>query len=244
MFALITGTTNGIGKSIASELLSKNLKVIGIDKKVNRSFKNKNFYPNKINILNKKKIYDFLLNLKKNKTLPECFILNAGINIYDNKGTFNLDNFKKCFDINFFGVINFVDAIEKLNIKDKKIICISSTSNIIPNPKALGYFSSKMMLKKNFNLWNYNKTNIYKTIILSPVQTKISRNMKKPIGIAGIIYKVLQITPRQAANKIISFIDSSKKTLHVTFFALIVYYIIKFAIFFVPGLYMKNNKTD
>jgi len=244
MFALITGTTNGIGKSIASELLSKNLKVIGIDKKVNRSFKNKNFYPNKINILNKKKIYDFLLNLKKNKTLPECFILNAGINIYDNKGTFNLDNFKKCFDINFFGVINFVDAIEKLNIKDKKIICISATTNIIPNPKALGYFSSKMMLKKNFNLLNYNKTNIYKTIILSPVQTKISRNMKKPIGIAGIIYKVLQITPRQAANKIISFIDSSKKTLHVTFFALIVYYIIKFAIFFVPGLYMKNNKTD
>ena len=244
MFALITGTTNGIGKSIASELLSKNLKVIGIDKKVNRSFKNKNFYPNKINILNKKKIYDFLLKLKKNKTLPECFILNAGINIYDNKGTFNLDNFKKCFDINFFGVINFVDAIEKLNIKDKKIICISSTSNIIPNPKALGYFSSKLMLKKNFNLLNYNKTNIYKTIILGPVQTKISRNMKKPIGIAGIIYKVLQITPRQAANKIISFIDSSKKTLHVTFFALIVYYIIKFAIFFVPGLYMKNNKTD
>ena len=244
MFALITGTTNGIGKSIASELLSKNLKVIGIDKKVNRSFKNKNFYPNKINILNKKKIYDFLLNLKKNKTLPECFILNAGINIYDNKGTFNLDNFKKCFDINFFGVINFVDAIEKLNIKDKKIICISSTSNIIPNPKALGYFSSKMMLKKNFNLLNYNKTNIYKTIILGPVQTKISRNMKKPIGIAGIIYKVLQITPRQAANKIISFIDSSKKTLHVTFFALIVYYIIKFAIFFAQGLYIKNNKTD
>ena len=242
MFALITGTTSGIGKSIASELLSKNLKVIGIDKKVNRSFKNKNFYSKKINILNKKKIYNFLLNLKKNKILPECFILNAGINIYDNKGTFNLDNFKKCFDINFFGVINFVDAIEKLNIRDKKIICISSTSNIIPNPKALGYFSSKMMLKKNFNLLNYNKTNIYKTIILGPVQTKISRNMEKPVGIAGIIYKVLQITPRQAACEIISFIDSSKKTLHVTFFALIVYYIIKFAIFFVPGLYMKNRK--
>lgn len=244
MFALITGTTNGIGKSIASELLSKNLKVIGVDKKVNRSFKNKNFYSKKINILNKKKIYNFLLNLKKNKILPECFILNAGINIYDNKGTFNLDNFKKCFDINFFGVINFVDAIEKLNIRDKKIICISSTSNIIPNPKALGYFSSKMMLKKNFDLLNYNKTNIYKTIILGPVQTKISRNMKKPVGIAGIIYKVLQITPRQAASKIISFIDSSKKTLHVTFFALIVYYTIKFAIFFAPNLYMKNNKND
>jgi NADP-dependent 3-hydroxy acid dehydrogenase YdfG len=244
MFALITGTTNGIGKSISSELLSKNLKVIGIDKRINRSFKNKNFYPSKLNILNKKKIYSFLLKLKKNKKLPECFILNAGINIYDNKGSFNIDNFKKCFDINFFGVMNFVDAIEKLNIKDKKIVCISSTSNIIPNPKALGYYSSKILLKKNFDLLNYNKTNIYKTIILGPVQTKISRNMKKPIGIAGKIYKVLQITSERAAAEIISFIDSSKKTLHITLFALIVYYIIKSTIFFVPGLYMKNSKND
>ena len=113
MFALITGTTNGIGKSIASKLISKNLKVIGVDKKINKSLKNKNFYPNKLNILDKKIIYNFLSKLKKNKKLPECFILNAGINIYDNKGSFNLDNFKKCFDINFFGVMNFVDAIEK-----------------------------------------------------------------------------------------------------------------------------------
>ena len=42
----------------------KNLKVIGIDKKVNRSFKNKNFYPNKINILNKKIMKNFLSNSK------------------------------------------------------------------------------------------------------------------------------------------------------------------------------------
>ena len=39
MFALITGTTNGIGKSIASKLISKNLKVIGVDKKINKSIK-------------------------------------------------------------------------------------------------------------------------------------------------------------------------------------------------------------
>ena len=43
MFTLITGTTNGIGKSTAINLLSKNLKVIGIDKKINKFFKNKNF---------------------------------------------------------------------------------------------------------------------------------------------------------------------------------------------------------
>ena len=52
MFALVTGTTNGIGKSVTSLLLSRNLKVIGVDKRLNNAFKNKNYFPNKINILN------------------------------------------------------------------------------------------------------------------------------------------------------------------------------------------------
>jgi len=242
MFTLITGTTNGIGKSIANKLLSKNFKVIGVDRKINKFFRTKNFYSNKINILNQKSVFNFLKNLKNKKKIPDCFILNAGINIYDNDKNFNLDYFRKCFDTNFFGVMNFIDAIEKLKIRNKKIICISSTSNIIPNPKSLGYFSSKILLKKNFSLLNFNKTNDYKTIILGPVQTKISRNLKNPKGIAGLIYRILQISSDQAAKKIISFAKSSKKTLYVTFFALVVYYLIKSAMFFLPNIYMKNKR--
>ena len=191
MYALITGTTNGIGKSLTTLLLSKNLKVIGVDRRLNNSFKNKNFLSKKIDILNKKSVFSLIKNLKRKNQIPECFILNAGINIYDNDKILDMDLFRKCFDINFFGVMNFVDAIEKLKIKQKKIVCISSTSNIIPNPKALGYFSSKLLLKKNFYLLNFNNSNNYKTIILGPVQTKISRNLKKPKGTAGMIYKFL-----------------------------------------------------
>ena len=47
MFALVTGTTNGIGKSVTSLLLSRNLKVLGVDKRLNNTFKNKNYIPNK-----------------------------------------------------------------------------------------------------------------------------------------------------------------------------------------------------
>ena len=65
MFALVTGNTNGIGKSVTSLLLSRNLKVIGVDKRLNKMFKNKNYFPNKINILNKKSVFDFLKKLKK-----------------------------------------------------------------------------------------------------------------------------------------------------------------------------------
>ena len=88
MFALVTGTTNGIGKSVTSLLLSNNLKVIGVDKKLNNAFKNKNYFPNKINILNRKSVYNFLKKLKRNNKIPQCFILNAGINIYDNDKIF------------------------------------------------------------------------------------------------------------------------------------------------------------
>ena len=47
---------------------------------------------------------------------------------------------------------------------------------------------------------------------------------------------------RGAAKKIILFAHSSKKTLYVTFFALIVYYSIKSVIFFMPNIYMKNKR--
>ena len=111
MFALVTGTTNGIGKSVTSLLLSNNLKVIGVDKKLNNAFKKKNYFPNKINILNRKSVYNFLKKLKRNNKIPQCFILNAGINIYDNDKILDIDLFRKCFEVNFFGVMNFVDAI-------------------------------------------------------------------------------------------------------------------------------------
>ena len=242
MLTLITGTTNGIGNSIASKLLAVNQEVIGVDKKINKTFKNKNFYSSKLDILDSDAVLKFLKKMKKKK-IPDFFILNAGINIYDNDKNFNLESFKKCFNINFFGVMNFVNAIEKLKIKNKKIICISSTSKISPNPKALGYYSSKILLKKNFNLLNFNNTNEYKSIILGPVQTKISRNLRKPSGIAGFIYRILQISSDKAATKIISFARSSKKTLYVTYLSLFVYYLIKSIIFFMPNIYMKNDRT-
>ena len=56
--------------------------------------------------------------------MPKYFILSAGVNIYDNDENFRLENFKKCFDINFYGVMNFVQAIEKLKLKNKKKFCL------------------------------------------------------------------------------------------------------------------------
>ena len=42
--------------------------------------------------------------------------------------------------------MNFVSVLSKLQISKRKIVFMSSTSNIIPNPAAIGYFSSKLLL--------------------------------------------------------------------------------------------------
>jgi len=61
--------------------------------------------------------------------------------------------------------------------------------------------------------------------------------------IAGLIYRIFQISPDEAAKKIISFAYSSRKTLYVTYFSFLIYYLIKSIIFFMPGIYMKNNRS-
>ena len=74
------------------------------------------------------------------------------------------------------------------------------------------------------------------------MQTKISRNLKKPSGIAGMIYRFLQISADEAAKKIVKFINTSQKTMYVTLTSLVTYYLIKYLLIFLPGLYMKNNR--
>ena len=79
---------------------------------------------------------------------------------------------------------------------------------------------------------------------MGPVKTKISRNLKKPQGIAGIIYRFLQITKKEAADEIINCIDSSKRTIYITAKASFVFYLIKIVLIIWPNLYMNNDRKN
>ena len=85
MIALITGTSNGIGNSIVKKLLAKNQEVIGIDKKINKTFKNKNFYSNKLNILDAKSVFKFLKKLKKKKKINCPITIKISPDIEENE---------------------------------------------------------------------------------------------------------------------------------------------------------------
>ena len=237
---LITGTTNGIGKELTEFYLDSGHQVIGIDRNTN-SFAKK--YPKFSQIITD--ITDFtevdqiINNFAIDNKLPDIFILNAGINIYDNKKFFNILDFKKCFDINFYGTFNFVSSLEKNKIFNKSIVFISSTSNIIPNPASLGYYSSKFLLKKLFPFLS-NKNN-YKVAILGPIKTNISREIKPPTGFAKIIYNMLIVDAKPMCINLEKFINSNKEIFYYTKKSIIFYYIIKIILIFFPFLYIGGK---
>jgi|TARA_B100001063_G_C16766790_1_gene559142 NADP-dependent 3-hydroxy acid dehydrogenase YdfG len=236
---LITGTTSGIGQSLRDLLLSKNIKVLAINRKdTNNLGSESNYY---FDITNFEEVFNFLKKLKDNNKIPDVFVLNAGVNFFDNQNIFLIEDFKKCFDINFYGSMNFVSAVEKLSIKNVCFVIMSSTSNIIPNPAALGYFSSKLILSEITKFLSTN--NSFKTIILGPVKTQISRSIGEPKGLAKKIYNFLAITPDIAANEIFKFINNGDKNrFFYTKKSYLFYKLIRLVLFLFPNIY-KGGKN-
>lgn len=240
---LITGTTNGIGKELELKL-TNDYELVTINKIGSQKNHSSEFTKNyNLDITDKEAVQNLLSNLKKENIEPDIFLLNAGINIYDNENHFVIQKFKKCFDINFYGAMNFVSAINLLKYKNKKIIFFSSTSNIVANPAALGYFSSKLLLKKLTGLLNINReNNLYKSAILGPIKTLISRDLKKPEGLAGTIYKILAVEPQRMIPSFVRFIENKKIFFYYTKTSVLFYFFISVILKLFPRLYKGGKK--
>ena len=126
---LITGTSGFIGFHVAKQLLNKNYNLIGIDshnnyynpklklKRLNQLKKYKNFKFYKIDIVDKKKIFNLF------KKYKPYFVINlaaqAGVR-------YSFLNPQKYIDSNITGFINILEAMKLY--KSKKLIYASSSS--------------------------------------------------------------------------------------------------------------------
>ena len=239
---LITGTSSGIGKVLLNYFKENNFIIsINREKSQEPNLNEDNILNYNIDITDLNSVKNCINDLIQKSKTPDILILNAGINIYDNKEYFDVTKFKECFDINFYGSMNFVSVLSELQISKRKVVFMSSTSNIIPNPAAIGYFSSKLLLKKSTKLLNLNNDNIYKVSILGPIKTNISRNINPPKGIAQKIYNLLVAKPENMVEKFEKFILSNKKYFYFTRLSIAIYYLIATVLFFIPQFY-KGGK--
>ncbi|MEK7432641.1 MAG: SDR family oxidoreductase [Cyanobacteriota bacterium] len=153
-FVVVTGASTGIGRSIAEELSQNGYKVFATVRKDSDfetlSKLSTNLIPIKMDvtdhdsIIKAKEVIKDYLGEKKLYSL----INNAGIAVGGPMELINIDEVKRQFDVNYFGVLDttqiFFDLLDKNN---SKIINMSSVGGKTANPFMGAYNSSKFALE-------------------------------------------------------------------------------------------------
>ena len=157
---LITGVSSGIGRVTCENLLEKGFIVFGSARKIS-SIKDlarkygSNFIPLIFDITDKKAVMIAVKKVKnrlKNKNL-DCLINNAGIVVGGPSILLQTEEFRKQFEVNFFGIITLTNALIKIlggdlkNPHKGKIINISSVSGKRALPFLAPYAASKFALE-------------------------------------------------------------------------------------------------
>jgi 3-oxoacyl-[acyl-carrier protein] reductase len=151
--ALVTGSSKGIGLSIAKQLDKNGVKVIlnsrsSINKKILKEFKNDPLHF-KFDITNLKKLELSYKKIKKKYGNIDYLICNVGFSSSPKQKQFEISEWKKIFEQNFFSTLGTIFLFKKIfnNPKlKKKIICISSVSGSYVSAAPATYAISKSAL--------------------------------------------------------------------------------------------------
>ncbi len=209
--AVVTGVSEGLGRSISYELLKSGFKVIGISSNKNKILKvEKNF----IKFKDKFKChcadvrnYNDLKVIAEQIQAPDLLVLNAGIYKPIETDKANIEIYKLHIDVNFLGVLNSYFAFLKKMILQKKgtILIMSSIAGWIGLPKAGAYGPTKSALKSfaqsaRYDLEKYN----IKVKVCSPGFVKTKATEINSFYMPGLM------EPEEAAKIILKNINSSK----------------------------------
>ena len=216
--ALITGASEGIGKSIALKFASENISLYLLSRSKDKLLKLKSLIIKKysnceviiipFNMENEfsNKIYNFC---KKRMGLPNILINNSGGPEPGNFLKIKKKNWDKTINRNLMSVINLSTIFSKKMIKEKwgRLITISSTVAKQPSPimvQSATVRAAALAFNKSisFDLAKYNITN--NTILLGGVETN---RLKKLIKLQS---KKNKINIKKYKNKLLSSIPAGR----------------------------------
>lgn len=238
---LITGTTSGIGRALLERYQKDAIRVIAVNRRSVSEEPQKNVEYHVIDISNQKDVSTLFDNLIARSIIPDIFILNAGIAKIDNSSKFNLTTFKEVFNINFLGVMTFVQEIQHRALKHKTIFSVSSCSNFVANPLQLGYHISKLNLQKSFRIFRRSdRFNVYKTAILGPVITAMTDRSRHK-GYQKYVFSHLLVTADQVAESIVRFIQRKGDTLYYPYRSVLIYFVGRLVLSLLPELYSGKS---
>ncbi len=205
--AWVTGASSGIGRELALQLATKNIKVFASARRTDKlkilSSLNDNIYPismdvSQINDVRKKT--NFFL---EDDNLPDLIILNAGVS-----KLFTIDKIEESYqeivrsmDVNYFGVINCLAVLLPSMIKRKRghIAVMASVAGYRGLPNSLAYSPTKAALINLVEILRTELTPIGITVsVINPgfVDTDASRinkfRMPKMVSVEYAAEKILR----------------------------------------------------
>lgn len=148
----IVGASSGIGKALAVKFAKEDWIVIAsarrknLLKKLHQINSNIKIYP--LDVTNEKNCISVFKNITKIYKNIEVCVFGSGVNYFLNDDHFDLKKMKKIMVVNYFGVLNLINAVYK-HFKKKKsgqISIIASIAGYNGLPKKGAYCASKSSL--------------------------------------------------------------------------------------------------
>ena len=170
----VTGASTGIGKAVAEKFSKEGWKV-AISARREELLKNiaqdNNIFDYPLDVTNEKKVDEvFKKILEDFKSIDLC-IFNAGTYEPKLEKEISKEQIRKTMEVNFFGVVNCIKAVEKYfkNKKNGHISIVSSIAGYRGLPNSSGYGPSKAALSNLAEslYFDFKKDNV-KISLISP----------------------------------------------------------------------------
>jgi short-subunit dehydrogenase len=181
LVVVITGHSEGIGKSTGDILHKRGHTVYGLSRQVKKDIAYQSF---SVDITHDVEVFEAIETIVKKEGRIDVLINNAGMGISGTVEHTSFDDARALFDVNFFGSFSLIKHVipHMRNQSFGKIVNISSLASTFPLPFQAFYSASKAALT-NFSLALYNEVspfNIDVCVILpGDIKTSFTRARKK-----------------------------------------------------------------
>lgn len=182
--ALVTGASSGIGEATSRELVKRGWLVIGIARSSDKLSQLKEelkgfFIPIVCDVSKKESIEEASKKILAQQFCPSLFFLNAGIageSVIENPNRFDIKIHEKIMQVNYFGVLAWIEFWEKPCQENggANFIATSSVNAIFAPPTGSAYSASKAAIAKAFEslALTYFSTNLrFSVMYPGPVNT-------------------------------------------------------------------------
>ncbi|PSW06781.1 SDR family NAD(P)-dependent oxidoreductase [Photobacterium lipolyticum] len=141
---LITGASSGIGRQLAIDYAAEGWRVIACgqnqDRLADLAENNDLITPLSFTVSNIDQVKQAIESLED---LPELIILNAGTCEYIEHGVIDSALFKRVFDVNVFGLLHCIEAMQSRFTSSTHLVIVGSSASYVPLPRAEAYGASK-----------------------------------------------------------------------------------------------------